>query len=293
MAKRLHRLWPWSIVVLVLAFVVTALVRSAPQRSTPARPDAAAAVLRFYGAVEPLGGQVYVSAPVTRKVVALGVAEADTVRAGDVLLSLESSVEAAQLQVALGRAAAAAKSFAISREAFDRVAGLARGQGVSEQDYRQAELKAGLDSASLRAAEAEVLLARAQLDQLVLRSPVNGVVYKLDVRLGQTFAAGDDSRITIGSPRRQARMFVESFWIDRLAVGDICRVHDPETGRPLGTGRVLSLSPYLGGRSLRSEAARERFDAEYRVAIVELDSTLALPIGLVVAAQVQTPGTKR
>lgn len=38
-----------------------------------------------------------------------------------------------------------------------------------------------------------------------------GLVYKLNVQLGQTLAAGADSNIIVGAIRQQARMFVESF----------------------------------------------------------------------------------
>ena len=38
------------------------------------------------------------------------------------------------------------------------------------------------------------------------------------------------------------------FWLGRLKVGDGYKVVDSETGRELGTGRVASLSPYVGGR---------------------------------------------
>jgi len=214
--------------------------------------------------------------------------EGDTVKAGQPLVVLESSVEDAQAHAAFDRATAAEKAYAISREAYDRAAGLFAAKGISEQEFRQALLKASLDSANYGAARADAELARAQLEQLTLRSPVDGIVYKLDLRLGQTLAAGDDSKITLGSPRQQARMFVESFWLGRLKVGDNCKVFDSETGRGLGNGRVVSLSPYVGGRTVRTDDVKERFDAEYQVAVMELD-TAGLPLGLNVVAEIAAP----
>ena len=288
MAKKIRSVLTWVVVIVVVFFVGFAVKRSAPVKSAPVPPKLADAPARVYGVVEPLGGAVYVSAQVPRAVARIAAREGDTVKAGRPLVVLESSVEQAQAQAALDRAAAAEKAYAISREAYDRAAGLFASKGISEQEYRQALLKAGLDSANYGAAQADAELAQAQLEQLTLKSPVDGIVYKLDLRLGQTLAAGDDSKITLGSPRQQARMFVESFWLGRLKVGESCKVVDSETGRELGMGRVASLSPYVGGRTVRTDDVKERFDAEYQVAVLEL-ATAGLPLGLNVVAEIAAP----
>jgi RND family efflux transporter MFP subunit len=288
MARRLRSSLIWLVAVVVLFFVVFAVLRSAPRKSAPVPPKLADAPARIYGTVEPLGGPVYVAAQVPRSIARIVAREGDEVKAGATLIVLESAVEVARLSAALARAEAARQAAAISREAFERASGLFATKGISEQDFRQALLKAGLDSANTAAAEADAALARAQLEQLTLKSPVDGLVYKLDVQLGQTLAAGDDSKIIVGASRQQARMFVESFWLDRLRVGDEYRVREAETGRELGTGRVISLSPYVGGRTVRTEDTRERFDAEYQIAVMEL-SAAGLPPGLNVVAEIGAP----
>jgi len=288
MARRVRSLLLWAAAVVVIFFVVVAVLRSAPGKSAPVPPKLADAPARIYGTVEPLGGPVYVAAQTPRSVSRIVAREGDTVQAGATLVVLESAVEEAQVHAAFDRASAAEKAYAISREAFVRAAGLYATKGISEQEFRQAQLKAGLDSANYGAAQADAALARAQLDQLTLRSPVDGRIYKLDVRLGQTLAAGDDSKIIVGATRQQARMFVESFWLNRLRVGDECEIRDSETSRELGLGRVVSLSPYVGDRTVRTEDTRERFDAEYQIAVLELD-TAGLPLGLNVVAEVAAP----
>jgi multidrug efflux pump subunit AcrA (membrane-fusion protein) len=287
-AKRTRSVLTWVVVIMVVFFVGFAIKRSAPVKSAPVPPKLADAPARVYGTVEPLGGAVYASAQVPRAVARIAAREGDTVRAGQPLVVLESAVEEAQVHAAFDRATAAEKAYAISREAYDRAAGLYATKGISEQESRQAMLKAGLDSANSGAAQADAELARARLGQLTLKSPVDGIVYKLDLRLGQTLAAGDDSKITVGSPRQQARMFVESFWLGRLKVGDSYKVIDSETGRELGTGRVASMSPYVGGRTVRTDDVKERFDAEYQVVVLELD-TAGLPLGLNVIAEIAAP----
>ena len=288
MARRVRSLLLWAAAVVVIFFVVFAVLRSAPGKSAPVPPTLADAPARIYGTVEPLGGPVYVAAQTPRSVSRIVAREGDTVQAGATLVVLESAVEEAQVHAAFDRASAAEIAYAISREAFVRAAGLYATKGISEQEFRQAQLKAGLDSANYGAAQADAALARAQLEQLTLKSPVGGRVYKLDVRLGQTLAAGDDSKIIVGATRQQARMFVESFWLGRLRVGDEYKIRDSETSRELGLGRVTSLSPYVGDRTVRTEDTRERFDAEYQIAVLELD-TAGLPLGLNVVAEVAAP----
>jgi len=285
MARRLRSSLVWIVAVAVVLFVVFAVLRSAPRKSAPVPPKLADAPARIYGTVEPLGGPVYVAAQVPRSIVRIAVREGDVVQAGEALVILESSVEEAQVRSALDRAVAADNASAISREASERASGLYATKGISEQDYRQALLKARLDSANASAARSDAALAQTQLGQLTLKSPVNGIVYKLDVQLGQTLTAGDDSKIIVGLARQQARMFVESFWLGRLKVGAGLKVFDSETNHELGTGQVVSLSPYVGGRTVRTDDIRERFDAEYQVAIVALD-TAGLPLGLNVVAKV-------
>jgi RND family efflux transporter MFP subunit len=287
-AKRMRSVLLWIVVIVVVFFVGFAVKRSAPVKSTPKPPKLADAPARVYGVVEPRGGAVYVAAQVPRSVARIAAREGDTVRAGQTLAVLESSVEEAQVNAAFDRATAAEKAYAISREAYNRAAGLFASKGISEQEFRQALLKAGLDSANYGAARADAELARAQLEQLTLKAPVDGIVYKLDLRLGQTLAAGDDSKITVGSPRQQARMFVESFWLGRLKLGDSYKVVNSETGRELGAGTVTSMSPYVGGRTVRTDDANERFDAEYQVVVLELD-TAGLPLGLNVVAEIPAP----
>lgn len=287
MARFLKRAILPAAAVVVLAFVVVAVTRSAPKKSAPSEPDVSATPVRIYGVVEPSGGPVYVSAQVPRAVARIVAAEGDSVAAGQPLVVCENSVESAQVAAAEGRLGAARRARAISRDSYERAAGLFAARGVSEQEITQVRLKAELDSATTAAAAADLELARAQFDQLTLRSPVAGVVYKLDVRLGQTLAAGDDSKIIVGPRRQQVRLFAESFWLGRLAVGDRYRVLDSETGRVLGTGRIAAISPYVGGRTVRTDDVRERFDAEYGVVILELEDAAALPLGLNVAAEVE------
>ncbi|MBM3322835.1 hypothetical protein FJY69_05100, partial [candidate division WOR-3 bacterium] len=96
MRKGIKRLAMWLAVVLVVFFVVFALIRSTPRKNSPLAPDVSLAPARVYGTIEPLGGAVYLSAPVSRSIVRISSREGDTVRAGQVLLQPDNAVEAAR-----------------------------------------------------------------------------------------------------------------------------------------------------------------------------------------------------
>jgi multidrug efflux pump subunit AcrA (membrane-fusion protein) len=276
----------WVAIAVVVVFIVGALLRSAP-RPAPAQPvDIDSAPARVYGRIEPLGGEVFVAPPSTRTVVAVAVAPGDAVAAGQELCRLELSVEARALEAAQARVEAARRARELSGDTFARDSGLFANKGISEYEYNQSRLRAELDSVSLVAAGRDAALARAQFDQLVLRAPVAGRVYKFDVRLGQTLAAGDNTSIILGAPGFQARLYVESYWADRLKVGTRLRLLDAETLTEVGRATVANKAPYLGTRAARTEDNRVRIDVDVQEVVAPLDSSgRELPLGLYVLAE--------
>lgn len=276
----------WVVIGAAVVFIVFALSQAAP-RPKPAEPVAPDSVpARVYGRLEPLGGEVFVSAPLSREVTAIRAQEGDRVSAGDALVVLEQSVEAAALRAAEARVRAAATAFELSRDARERNRSLFEQRGISDYEYRQFRLKAEFDSLNLAAARQDAELARAQLALLTLRAPVEGIVYKLDLRLGQTLVAGDNTSIILGASGYQARLYVESFWLDRVREGTRLRLRDAESLAELGSATVVRRAPYLGTRQVRTEDNRVRLDVEVQEVIAELDDgTRELPIGLYVLAE--------
>ncbi|MBN2537736.1 HlyD family secretion protein, partial [candidate division WOR-3 bacterium] len=118
--------------------------------------------------------------------------------------------------------------------------------------------------------------------------PVAGIVYKLDLRLGQTLVAGDNTSVILGRPGYQVRLYVESFWLDRVREGTRFRLRDAESLEEIGTATVVRRAPYLGTRQVRTEDNRVRLDVEVQEVIAELaGATRELPIGLYVLAELE------
>lgn len=284
--KRIQIIVLLAVVAAVVAFILSSLKKSSAPPRVAEPPSLADAPVRVYGMVEPAGREVVVSPPMSRRVVEVFVREGDRVHPGQRLCELESSVEDAQVELAEARVATAQKALEISLDDLTRSKSLFALQVDSEYKFTQAQLQHGLELRRLKAATSELAVAKAQREQCVLRSPIEGVVYKFDVRVGETLQAGDNSKIILGSRDLWVRLAVESFWRDRVHDNATCRVLDSETREFLGTGTVVSRVHYMGRRNFRTEDTQERFDTKFQEVVVALRPEKEfIPIGLSVVAE--------
>jgi multidrug efflux pump subunit AcrA (membrane-fusion protein) len=288
--------WVVGLVIIgvLVNFMFTSFVKSSKPPQVAKPPVLPETPARVYGKIEPAGREVYVSPPQTKRVVAIFVKEGDVVTKGQVLCSLESDVETAQLNLNLTRIASAKKALEITQDDLKRKKSLFVQKSDSEFSYNQSRLKSELDANSIAVAEREAELAKAQLEELQLKSPIDGMVYKFDVRLGETLAAGDNTRIILGDKNLWVRLFVESFWLDRIKVGSQYKVYNSETNNYIGSGKVIFALPYVGRRDFRTEDAQERFDTKFQEVVLALeDKQGAAPIGLSVMAELQQAGEQK
>ncbi|MEI6126550.1 MAG: efflux RND transporter periplasmic adaptor subunit [Pseudomonadota bacterium] len=275
-----------AIILFGLVFIFNSLKKSSVPPGVAQPPDLARAPARVYGLIEPAGREVFVCPAISRRVVELFVKEGDTVKQGQRLCDLESSIEQAQVSLSEARAASVQKSLEISMDDLSRTKNLFVKQVDSEFKYTQSQLQNALELKRLKVANCELDVAKAQLEQTVLRSPVDGTIYKFDVRLGESLQAGDSSRIIIGSPDVWVRLSVESFWKDKVKAGAECKVYDSETREYLGTGKVISRTQYMGRRNFRTEDLQERFDTKFQEVVLELKPEKKnIPLGLSVVAE--------
>lgn len=285
MWKRI-KLWALTLTVLLALFlIISNIARSSPKKNPSGPPDVDRGPARVYGTIEPTGGEVYVSPAVTKAVSQVNVREGDLLKRGQVICRLDSEPERSQFAAAAARAEALKKSFDLSRKSYDLNKNLYDNRLISEFDFIQIRLKTEFDSLNWIAARREADLAQVRLTQTELKSPIDGRLYKFAVRLGQTVQAGDNTLIILGRDGFQARLYIESFWSERVRVGDEFEIFDAESGSKIGTGRVVSKSPFMGGRAFKTNDLYERFDIKYQEAVVELAPDRDLPIGLLVYAE--------
>lgn len=275
-------------VFLISMFIVQTFMKSSPKPIVAQPPALNDSPVRVYGVTEPAGREVFVSPTETKEVIQIFVKEGDRVKEGQVLCVLDNEVELAQLQSALARVEAAKDSLAIIRDELTRTKDLYAKNVDSEFKYTQALLKYELETSNLAVAQKEVELDRARLEQLELTSPTNGIVYKFDVRLGETLSSGDNTRIILGSADLWVRLFVEAYWKDTINLGSQFKIYNSETDAYLGLGSVIYKAPYMGRRNFRTEDSQERFDTKFQEVVLLLSSEKdSIPIGLSVVAELQ------
>jgi multidrug efflux pump subunit AcrA (membrane-fusion protein) len=277
-----------AVVMFGTFFIVSSFLKASrpPQAAQP--PEVTDAPVRIYGVLEPAGREVFVSPPQTRRVKAVYVTAGDTVINGQILAELDNDVERAQVALAEKKISLARKAIELEADDVKRSLKLYKRNIDSEYQYMQAKLEKELEEERLMVAQDELSLAAAQLEQTLMRAPIDGILYKFDVRLGETLNAGDNSRIVLGEKGYWARMWVESFWREKISPDSVYTLYDSETRQEIGTGKFLKKTPYMGRRDFRTEDMQERFDTKFQEVILEVTPVSdQLPIGLTVIAELK------
>jgi len=281
MKKRILIPLAFTALVLVLWFIVGS-IRNASKRNAPAEPiPLNAAALVLYGRVEPEGLEIRLSPSVSGTVKAVFVTEGQLLRRGQVLLLLDDAVLRAERAAVAARLDLARKSVELSRDQWNRGEALYKGESLNAAEYVRLKNKLETDEAELRLRLREFELADTRLGERSLESPIDGRLYKFDVRPGEFLSTGQGRPIIVGSSRLEIRCDVEPFWIGRIDSSAGYRVFHAETNQPLGSAVFKSVLPYLRPKKLRTEDAQERLLSDYQEAVFQFKSDLPNPpIGL-------------
>ncbi|MFU2208607.1 efflux RND transporter periplasmic adaptor subunit [Solidesulfovibrio sp. C21] len=238
--------------------VVAPAMPPAPSPARPA-PGSPAAWIAAPGQVEPWSGEIRLGFAMEGIIGAVGVAEGDTVRQGQILARLAGE----EFQA---RVAAAGQALAASEARLDDLPSSA---GKKERQ----DAKTAVD-----AARAALAAAQAQAEKAVLRSPINGRVLRSFRRPGEVVSPSRDTPVlTVGDTSRlRVRVAVPECDIARLAVGQRAVLIPPAFAGRRFTGSVSHLAP-----SLRGPKNARSLDV-----VIALDGTPHLPIGLAVQAYI-------
>ncbi|HET8632726.1 MAG TPA: HlyD family efflux transporter periplasmic adaptor subunit [Gemmatimonadales bacterium] len=205
-----------------------------------------------------------------------------------------AEAEATRTATELERARALVRDTVISRRDYDAAAAAAQVAAERRDAARNALrlLQAGTRPAQIRAAEAELAQARAdlagtgsRLADLVLVSPVAGVVLTRAAEPGEVLSAGIPAAIVGDTSRRYVRAYVPQRLLDRLKPGAHVLV-TPDGWKGSGVGaRVTSIQPEAEFTPRVSLTPEERADQLFGARLA-LDSPL--PVGLWVTVSIET-----
>ncbi len=136
--------------------------------------------------------------------------------------------------------------------------------------------------AAVDAAAAERDRTQALFEKTQIRSPVDGIVLKRDLREGETVVALSPLPLArIGDlSKRFVRADIEELDIGRVRVDQRAHVTSDAFPGLRHEGRVVGISQRMGRRSQTSGNPAEKQDAKVLEALLELDGQPTLPIGL-------------
>ena len=113
----------------------------------------------------------------------------DHVQKGQVLLKLDPTIFNAQIRQADAQLASARASLKLAQATYQRNQTLVTQNYISPLALDQSKREVEVAQANIQLAQAQLARAQADLDNSVIRSPIDGVVIKRTVDLGQTVAA--------------------------------------------------------------------------------------------------------
>ncbi len=174
-----------------------------------------------------------VAAEIYGKVSEVAVVENQFVHRGDVLFVIDPE----EFRLALAKAAAVLKSrqeeMALRQTLAQRRTRLSV-EGISQEEQQTAESAAAIAAAAYQEAQAQYDLAKLNLERTTVRSPANGYVDNLRLRVGNYATVGQPKLAVIDS---------DSFWVcGYFEETKLPRLHsgDPAVIKLMGVGPTLS-----------------------------------------------------
>jgi RND family efflux transporter MFP subunit len=175
------------------------------------------------------------------------------VRQGQVLASIERSVQSQEAAQLAAQVQAARADAALAQNELERAQALVSRGFVSEADVDRKRAARDAAAARVRVAQAQLAATRARIGRLDIRAPTSGLVLERNVEVGQVVGPGAGALFRLA---RGGEMEVRA----RMAQQDLAamRVGLPATVTPVGSersfsGHVWQISPVIDPQSRQGE----------------------------------------
>jgi HlyD family secretion protein len=165
-----------------------AVLPASQYRTTAADIGTITQTVTATGTINPVA-LINVGSQVSGTVVELHADFNDHVKKGQVLLKLDPTIFNAQIAQNNANLAAQRASLRLAQANFERNEKLVTQNYVSSLTLDQSRRELEVAQANVALAEAQLARARADLDNSVIRAPIDGVVVKRTIDMGQTVAA--------------------------------------------------------------------------------------------------------
>jgi multidrug efflux pump subunit AcrA (membrane-fusion protein) len=276
--------------------------------------------------VEPRDRETKVAAAAPGRIAAIAVQEGEKVARGALLVQLEDGPEQAALQAAeadyqkalhgqrredieatMNDAEAARARAEESAEAFRRTAQAAKGGAATADELDKARSQAESDQRTFEASEArrramaagsryeDIAAARARRDQakanlerLAVRAPIDGEILQVKYRVGEYVTPGGDPLVVMGDTSAlRVRIDVDERDIGHIAVGDVAFAVADAYPEKKFSGKVVEIGHRMGRKNVRTDDPTERIDTKILETVIELDDPTGLVPGLRVTGYIE------
>ncbi len=220
-----------------------------------------------FGQLEPAERAISLNPPETRVVKQIFINEGDSVEKGQPVLAVECDVEQAEYELSQARLALAKERVAAAESTLSNSVELLRRSAVAESRVDEERRQLELIRKELDVSQKQADLAGRRVERFTLRAPMDGRIYKLDVRAGDTLVRGDRESVVCGSDKLSARLFIEGGTEITVAPDAPLILYNAASGEAVAKGRVVS-------------------SADGQV-VIELDSSDSppLPLGMTLRAE--------
>jgi len=188
---------------------------------------------------------VRVSSLVSGKVAGMMVAEGDHVAAGQIMAKIEDRPyedQARQAEAAVEQARASVENARLTR---DRNESLYQRGIAARKDLEDARTQLSVDEATLRQAEAALALARLQITRTDVRSPLEGVVVKRLVSVGEQVDGTASQALFEVANVNEVELFanVPALYLEKVRIGQTLKISTDSIPGKVFAARVVAISP--------------------------------------------------
>ncbi len=181
----------------------------------------------------------------------LYVDEGDTVKEGQVLAKLGSSILEIQLEVARAARNEAMERYLQAKGELERSIKLRRSESISEKKFLDDRFEAMAWEKRVRQRDAQISRLEDELAKKTITAPFSGFVAKKHTEVGQWVEQGGDIVTLIDLGYVHVVVQVPERYVDKIRVGDLASVSVDALGNKRFPGKIIAIIPE-GDREART-----------------------------------------
>ena len=194
------------------------------------------------GALQPVN-QATVKAKVSGDVRHIAVREGETVKAGQVLVRIDTADLEARLVEKIGALESARAQLAMAEKTRTSNQALLKQNFISQNAYDNSESSLSVTQGSVKSAEAQVQLARNALRDAIVTSPLAGIVAKRHVQPGEKVAFDSPLVTVVDLKDMELQAVVPAVDVPELVIGMPVDLAIDGFGERRFSGRIERINP--------------------------------------------------